>query len=68
MSLLAGSMPLVAIQLNALRVGDHIVLDFVKVLDQRALREDDTVERNDRNGNADRGTWEARVGAEIMSS
>ena len=67
MNLLAGSIPLVAIQLNALRVGDHIVLDFVKVLDQRALREDDTVELNDRNGNVDRGTWEARVGAEIMS-
>ena len=64
MSLLAGSIPLVAIQLNALRVGDHIVLDFVKVLDQRALREDDTVESED--GNVDRGTWEARVGAEIM--
>ena len=68
MSLLAGRIPLVAIQLTALRVGNMIVLDFVKVLDQRALREDDTVERNDRNGNADRGTWEARVGAEIMSS
>ena len=64
MSLLAGSIPLVAIQLNALRVGDHIVLDFVKVLDQRALREDDTVESED--GNVDRGTLEARVGAEIM--
>ena len=64
MSLLAGTIPLVAIQLNALRVGDHIVLDFVKVLDQRVLREDDTVEPEDRN--VDRGTWEARVGAEIM--
>ena len=64
MSLLAGSIPLVAIQLNALRVGDQIVLDFVKVLDQRALREDDTVESED--GNVDRSAWEARVGAEIM--
>ena len=64
MSLLAGSIPLVAIQLNALRVGDQIVLDFVKVLDQRALREDDTVEPED--GNVDRSAWEARVGSEIM--
>jgi hypothetical protein len=65
MSLLAGSIPLVAIQLNALRVGDHIVLDFVKVLDQRALREDDTVESDD--GNMDRSTWDAGVGTEIMT-
>lgn len=40
--LLAGTVPLVAIQLNALRVGDHIILNFVRVLDQRLLRRDDT--------------------------
>ena len=40
--LLAGTVPLVAIQLNALSVGDNIVLDFVRVLDQRLLRRDDT--------------------------
>ena len=40
--LLAGTVPLVAIQLNALRVGDHITLNFVRVLDQRLLRRDDT--------------------------
>jgi hypothetical protein len=64
MSLLAGSIPLVAIQLNALKVGDQIVLDFVKVLDQRALREDETIELG--GGNADRSTWEGRVGSDIM--
>lgn len=64
MSLLAGSIPLVAIQLNALKVGDQMVLDFVKVLDQRALREDETVELG--GGNTDRSTWEARVGSDIM--
>ena len=40
--LLSGTVPLVAIQLNALVVGEHIVLDFVRVLDQRLLRRDDT--------------------------
>ena len=40
--LLAGTVPLVAIQLDALNVGNNIVLDFVRVLDQRLLRRDDT--------------------------
>ena len=40
--LLAGTVPLVAIQLNALSVGGYIVLNFVRVLDQRMLRLDDT--------------------------
>lgn len=41
LGLFAGSIPLIAIQINALRVGDMIVLDFVKVIDQTALRTDD---------------------------
>ena len=41
-ALLAGTVPLVAIQLNALSVGDNLVLNFVRVLDQRLLRRDDT--------------------------
>ncbi|QDT70966.1 hypothetical protein [Lacipirellula limnantheis] len=40
-SLLAGSIPIIAVQLNALQVGDQLLLDFTKVLDQRMLREDD---------------------------
>src|SRR5262245_50177642 len=39
-SLLSGTIPLVAIQLNALRVGNSVILNFVKVLDQRSLRVD----------------------------
>ena len=42
LTLFSGTIPLVAIQLNALQVDDKIVLDFVKVIDQRALRTDDT--------------------------
>ena len=64
MSLLSGSIPLVAIQLNALQVGDQILLDFVKVPDQRELRVDDTAEAVEEE--VDRGTWEAEVGAVNM--
>lgn len=63
MSLLAGSIPLVAIELHALKVGDHIVLNFVRVLDQRALRKDDPPEGGHP---VDRSAWEKKVGAEIM--
>jgi len=58
--LLSGSIPLVAIQLNALQVDEHLVLDFVKVLDQRELREDDAQTEV---GKADRQWWESRKGS-----
>jgi hypothetical protein len=64
MSLLSGSIPLVAIQLNALKVGGHLVLDFVKVLDQRDLREDDTISSDE--STADRQWWESRKGSESL--
>lgn len=62
--LLAGSIPIIAIQLNAIRVGDKIVLDFVKVLDQRMLRTDDLAEAAGED--VDRSTWDSRVGEAIM--
>jgi hypothetical protein len=66
-SLFAGSIPIIAIQLNALRVNNLVVLDFVKVLDQRQLREDDTSEGGGAvEPDVDRSTWEARVGATLM--
>ena len=54
-ALLAGTVPLVAIQLNALEVGGNIVLNFVRVLDQRLLRRDDTSITNLQP--ADRSYW-----------
>ena len=58
--LLAGTVPLVVIQLNALKVGDHIVLHFVRVIDQRLLRLEDTpsikVEPRDRDWWVDRSS------------
>ena len=64
MSLLAGSIPLVAIQLNALRIKDQIILHFVKVLDQRELRTDVVTEGD--SAEATRDMWDARVGIENM--
>lgn len=43
----------------------QIVLDFVKVLDQRELRADDT-DVSSEDGDVDRSTWEARVGPATM--
>lgn len=66
MSLLAGSIPLIAIQLNALKIGDQIVLNFVKVLDQRQLREDDTVIADEQD--VDRASWDKKVGTAHMQT
>lgn len=62
MSLLSGSIPLIAIQLTALRIGDQLVLDFVRVLDQRELREEPPPNQDPVN----RDSWEKRVGGEIL--
>ncbi len=64
MSLLAGSIPLVAIQLSALRVGEQVLLHFVKVLDQRQLREDTAAESAGEE--ASRATWDKKIGVTTM--
>jgi hypothetical protein len=64
LSLLAGTVPLVAIQLNALTVADKVVLDFVRVLDQRMLRRDDVTEGKIQA--ADRNYWLEKSGAPII--
>ena len=55
LSLFSGTIPLIAIQLNALKVKDAIVLDFVRVLDQRLLRRDDVNETD--TPSTDRNYW-----------
>lgn len=65
MSLLAGSIPLIAIQLVALKVDNKIALHFVRVLDQTSLREDDAYEAGDSHvgvTETDRTYWEQRAG------
>jgi hypothetical protein len=65
LALLSGSIPLIAIQLNALQVGENIVLDFVRVLDQTELRVDE-VEEAAAKAPVDRGHWERRASAEAI--
>ena len=65
MGLLAGSIPLIAIRLSAMTVGNYLLLDFVQVLDQTELRLDDTKEDTG-GGQADRGYWNDKVGKELM--
>lgn len=59
LGLLAGTIPLVVLQLDALKVGSNLVLDFVKVLDQRDLRIDDVGEVA---VPADRNYWKKKRG------
>lgn len=70
MSLLAGSIPLIAIQLVALQADDKIMLHCVQVLDQTDLRSDDTQTGGGggtRMRLTDRAYWENRVPNEILS-
>lgn len=72
MALLAGSIPLIAIQLVALRVDDKIVLHFVRVLDQTALRADDEFEHGagGRPGDrptTDRAYWQKKVSPDVLA-
>lgn len=65
MSLLSGSIPFIAIQLDALSVNEQIVLNFVQVLDQTELRIDDT-EDDSGGGETSRQDWDQKVGKELM--
>ncbi len=62
-SLFNGSIPLIAIQMQALRVGDHTTLVFTTVLGERRLGLDD--EDDDGAGGATRADWENRAKATV---
>lgn len=66
MSLLSGSIPLIAIQLDALEVGENILLNFVQVLDQTDMRVDDT-DDDSGGGQTDRAYWDKKAGKALMS-
>lgn len=55
-SLFNNTIPIIAIQLNALKVGDQLILNFTKVLDEVTIgeEEDEVLEK------ADRSYWEAK--------
>jgi hypothetical protein len=59
LTLFAGTIPLVALQLTALQVGDQMVLHFVRVIDQTQLRLDDTSAAE--LAVTDRAFWENRA-------
>ncbi|HEX6964119.1 MAG TPA: hypothetical protein VF175_19785, partial [Lacipirellula sp.] len=66
MALLAGSVPLIAIQLDALAVGDQLLLHFTHILDQKRLRRDDTDNEGGGGGQVDRAFWEKKAGVTLM--
>ncbi|MGE3804296.1 MAG: hypothetical protein AB7K24_06455 [Gemmataceae bacterium] len=69
-SLFAGSIPLIAVQMVALQIGNNIVLHFVRVLDQTALRTDDEYESGAGNAGptlTDRIYWEGRVAPKVLA-
>lgn len=55
-NLFNGAIPLIAIQLTALQIGDSIALDFTKVLDEIALGTDE--EEESAGQSVDRSYWE----------
>lgn len=71
MSLLAGSIPLIALRMSALSVDDKVALHFTPVLNQTTLRSDDEYELGKRAGGrgteTDRAWWEQRSTPRILS-
>lgn len=64
LSLMSGSIPLIAIQLDALKMNQTILLNFVQVLDQTDLRLDDASDTG--GAKVDRGYWERDVGTALL--
>ena len=67
MGLMAGSIPLVAIQLDALQVGEQLLLNFVQVLDLTELRADDLEEGDPGGGLVERSYWEPKAGKALLT-
>jgi hypothetical protein len=63
-SLFSGSVPFVVIQVNALHVEGKLVLTFVKVLDSRTLRTDESVGLKEKA--TDRAYWIANAGTSTV--
>jgi hypothetical protein len=70
LALFAGSIPLIALQMSALRVDDKVVLHFTRVLDQTTLRSDDVYELGESVGGGvaetNREWWETRSTPAIL--
>ena len=64
LNLMAGSIPLIALQLDALEIDGKLALNFVKVLDQTDLRLDDDPDPGA--GEVDRAFWQNKVPADLL--
>jgi len=64
LSLFNGHIPMIVIQLDALKVGDSVVLNFVKVMDRFELRRDDEVET--KLAETDRNYWNNKATKETV--
>ena len=60
-SLMNKSIPIIAIQLNALQVGDNLTLDFMKILDIYEIPEDEIENQAEK---VERSYWEKKSGYE----
>ncbi len=58
------AIPIIALQMNAIQVGDNIALNFVKVLDEVVLGEDD--EDDDPGQATDRKYWEEKASKDTV--
>ena len=64
-TLFSGSIPIIAIQMNAIKVEDKVGLNFIRVIDSRKLRRDDSITATTPKS-SDRATWEAYAGTAIL--
>lgn len=65
LSLFNGHIPIIIIQLDALKIDDTITLNFVKIMDRFELRKDDEIEIN--RTPTDRNYWENRTTENTLS-
>ena len=64
-TLFSGSIPIIALQVNAIKVGDRVGLSFLRVVDSRRLRRDDSIGAASPK-TSDRATWISYAGAAIL--
>jgi len=63
--LFSGSIPIIAIQVNCIKIGEVFTLSFIKLIDSRTLRRDDRLETKAES--SDRNSWVQYVGPSIMA-
>lgn len=65
LGLFVGTIPMIVIQLQALRVGDYITLAFIRVLDRSSLRRDD--ESEVKATVVDRAYWDKTASPKVVA-